>query len=429
MDSITQATLGAAMGEATLGRKMKNKALIWGAVAGTIPDLDVFSRFFIENPQVYGLIYHRGLTHSIFFTLVASPLFAFVAHEYYRRAWHNKRGFKIAWALIGSICYALLLFGLAYLIFPSGNTIGLSIWGLLLVGGYFLVKNYIKNLTNGKDFIYEAKYGQWVNMFFWGFLTHWIIDAFTSYGTQIFEPFSQERISFNNMSIVDPFFTLPLLLLSVLLVSFSKRTGRRLLWNGLGIIISTAYVGLSFINKAHANFQFYTNLEEQKIEYNHFVTFPTIGNIVLWQGIAEGLDAYYYGMYSRLDTNKYIPFTRLSKNHYLLTPYEEDEKIQILKWFAQDYYTVATIDDSTIRFNNLRFGLTAGDLIKPENLKNPYPFGFYIGKRNNEVEVWQSNSIREMDGLDRKLLLRMFWERIKGNENPAATLDLDIEKK
>ena len=41
MDSLTQIVLGAAVGEATLGRKVGNKALLWGAIAGTIPDLDV----------------------------------------------------------------------------------------------------------------------------------------------------------------------------------------------------------------------------------------------------------------------------------------------------------------------------------------------------------------------------------------------------
>ena len=42
MDSITQIVLGAACGEAVLGKKIGNKALLFGAIGGTIPDLDVF---------------------------------------------------------------------------------------------------------------------------------------------------------------------------------------------------------------------------------------------------------------------------------------------------------------------------------------------------------------------------------------------------
>ena len=38
MDSVTQIVLGAAVGELVLGRKVGNKAILWGAIAGTIPD-------------------------------------------------------------------------------------------------------------------------------------------------------------------------------------------------------------------------------------------------------------------------------------------------------------------------------------------------------------------------------------------------------
>ena len=49
MDSLTQITLGAAVGELTLGRKIGNRAMMWGAVAGTIPDLDVLAGFFMKD--------------------------------------------------------------------------------------------------------------------------------------------------------------------------------------------------------------------------------------------------------------------------------------------------------------------------------------------------------------------------------------------
>jgi inner membrane protein len=41
MDSLTQIVLGASVGEAVAGKKIGNKAMLWGAIAGTIPDLDV----------------------------------------------------------------------------------------------------------------------------------------------------------------------------------------------------------------------------------------------------------------------------------------------------------------------------------------------------------------------------------------------------
>ena len=49
MDSLTQIALGAAVGEAVLGKKVGNKAVLWGAVAGTIPDLDVIPGSFMDT--------------------------------------------------------------------------------------------------------------------------------------------------------------------------------------------------------------------------------------------------------------------------------------------------------------------------------------------------------------------------------------------
>ena len=63
MDSLTQIVLGAAVGEAVLGRKIGNKAILWGAIAGTIPDLDVLSKLFVDD--VTANEWHRGFSHSI----------------------------------------------------------------------------------------------------------------------------------------------------------------------------------------------------------------------------------------------------------------------------------------------------------------------------------------------------------------------------
>ncbi|MGA0846540.1 MAG: metal-dependent hydrolase, partial [Luteolibacter sp.] len=49
MDSLTQATLGAAVGEFLLGRKLGNRAPAWGALLGTLPDLDVVFSPLLDN--------------------------------------------------------------------------------------------------------------------------------------------------------------------------------------------------------------------------------------------------------------------------------------------------------------------------------------------------------------------------------------------
>ena len=89
MDSLTQLTFGAACGEAILGQKVGRKALVWGAVLGTLPDLDVFISL---GSPVDDFVYHRGFSHSLFLLAILSPMIAWLisnihsdTKRYYRR--------------------------------------------------------------------------------------------------------------------------------------------------------------------------------------------------------------------------------------------------------------------------------------------------------------------------------------------------------
>lgn len=63
MDSITQALLGATVQASLLGRWQGRKALLYGAVLGTLPDLDVVLDF---GDAIANMTYHRGFSHSLF---------------------------------------------------------------------------------------------------------------------------------------------------------------------------------------------------------------------------------------------------------------------------------------------------------------------------------------------------------------------------
>jgi inner membrane protein len=103
MDSITQAVLGAAIGEVTLGRKVGNKAIIWGAVAGTIPDLDVLFSDFYDT--VDALFMHRGFSHSILFALIMSPVLGMVIHWIHKKSTASFFGWStlVFWAFFTHI--------------------------------------------------------------------------------------------------------------------------------------------------------------------------------------------------------------------------------------------------------------------------------------------------------------------------------------
>ncbi|MFU8859519.1 MAG: metal-dependent hydrolase [Cyclonatronaceae bacterium] len=99
MDSLTQITLGAAVGELVLGRKVGNKAMLWGAVAGTIPDLDVIFGLFMD-PVSY-LSVHRGFSHSVFFPFIAAPILAWIITRIHGTGEATYRGWTLLafWSL------------------------------------------------------------------------------------------------------------------------------------------------------------------------------------------------------------------------------------------------------------------------------------------------------------------------------------------
>jgi len=82
MDSLTHIALGACMGEAFAGKTVGRKAMLWGALAQSIPDIDFLSAFWLDTTS--NLLSHRGFTHSILFCLMVTPLFAFFAERWHR---------------------------------------------------------------------------------------------------------------------------------------------------------------------------------------------------------------------------------------------------------------------------------------------------------------------------------------------------------
>jgi inner membrane protein len=98
MDSLTQIVLGAAVGEAVLGKKIGNKALLYGAIAGTIPDLDIIFNFFTDTITATEL--HRGFSHSIVFCILMSPIFGWLINKIERK---KNLGWK-PWAMLFFWC-------------------------------------------------------------------------------------------------------------------------------------------------------------------------------------------------------------------------------------------------------------------------------------------------------------------------------------
>jgi inner membrane protein len=93
MDSITHIALGACIGELFVGSKVGRKAMLWGAVAQSFPDIDFVAGFWMNTTDE--LLAHRGFTHSLLFAALLTPVLALLAEKWHRP--HNISLFK--WTL------------------------------------------------------------------------------------------------------------------------------------------------------------------------------------------------------------------------------------------------------------------------------------------------------------------------------------------
>ncbi len=107
MDSLSHIVLGACIGEAFIGKKIGKKALIWGAVAQSFPDIDFLAA--IWSSPAENLLAHRGFTHSFLFAFITFPVFAIIADRWHRP--HNVPMRRWMWFFATEILVHILLDG------------------------------------------------------------------------------------------------------------------------------------------------------------------------------------------------------------------------------------------------------------------------------------------------------------------------------
>ncbi len=327
MDSLTQLTLGAACAEAVIGKQVGKKAILWGAVLGTLPDLDVFIPL---GGPVNDFVYHRGFSHSLFLLAVLSPLIAWLitrvhpdTKRYYRR-----------WVL------------LTFLILEAGV----------------------------------------------------LLDLLTIYGTQIFWPFDTTPLAIPVLFIIDPFFTLPMLLgvLAALVLKRQNALGHRL--NKAGLTLSLIYLVWAFGAAEFVERRVTDKLARQGVEYSQFIASPAPFNTLLWRIVGIDGDNYFETYYSLFDGEAPLYVDYYPRNLALSAGIEEHPPVAKLTWFTRGYYAFST-GGAYIAMTDLRMG------------SEPYyVFSFKVAQLNDShavpIEDQRLEIKRDWSGLN------WIWKRI-----------------
>ncbi len=268
----------------------------------------------------------------------------------------------------------------------------------------------ISRIHRGKVSFREASW-----LAFLAYATHILLDCFTTYGTQVFAPFSDYKVSWNAIFIVDPFYTVPLIV-GVLTGLYLKRENparRKRAWTGL--IASSAYIAVALIIKVFIDISAAGIMRSQNLQAERYFTTPAPLSIFLWRVVAETQDGYAIGYISVFDSGEPQEFQLVERNDTALDGLENTRAVRMLRWFSDGYYSV-TANDGYIHFHDLRFG---------EFSTHPEGLNFGLG-RWNEVKFLFTFELLPVSGggmqLERKaasfdgagVALTHLFTRIKG---------------
>lgn len=332
MDSITQITLGSAIGVAVMGRHTKLwKAALWGAVAGTTPDLDTVVRY---GNDVLNMTRHRAESHAIYYLTCLSPIL-----------------------------------------------------GLAVTGIHKEWKLYLR----------------WVICFWLVFMTHIGIDYLTIYGTQLLQPFSNHPFGLGSIFIIDPAYTLPLLI--GLMVTLIFRSRHRLRWNTIGLAVSSLYLAWGVYAQQLVTAQVKQDLPTDRIDHLMVSAGPL--NSILWRVVAISPSHYYEAWVSLLDKEKKMSWTKHDRGAPLIAEHATNPSVASIQAFSHGIYRMHETP-SGVYITDLRMGAEPS-----------YFFDFNLGKPDARGQLDPNfAAIKQGSRPDIKMALPWVWSRIWDQQTP-----------
>jgi inner membrane protein len=184
---------------------------------------------------------------------------------------------------------------------------------------------------------------------FLGFSTHALLDACTSYGTQLFWPFSNQRVAWNTVSIIDPLFTLPVLVF-ILLAVFRKRV----LYARAGFLYAVLFLSLGLLQKYRAENMLQTLALQRGHQLERVSIKPSFANRYVWKTLYEYDGRYYVDAVKLLWSTEHIEGMSVQKLNvkrdfpWLNHNSQQAKDIQRFRWFANDYLAISGDDPEYI---------------------------------------------------------------------------------
>jgi inner membrane protein len=199
-----------------------------------------------------------------------------------------------------------------------------------------------------------ALYQRWWLLVFLALIFHPLLDVLTVYGTQLFLPFSGHPYGVGNIFIIDPLFTLPVMIGA--LVALFWRSPRALRWNSVGIALSAAYLAWTFGAQQHVTGIARQAIAKQGIDAQLVEVDPTPLNSVLWRVTAMTPTSYVEGYYSLFDSSRDIVFREHPRGEALYERLRSDWNVARMAWFTHGFFKMEE-KNGAVLITDLRLGM------------------------------------------------------------------------
>ncbi|MCH2172827.1 metal-dependent hydrolase [Myxococcota bacterium] len=311
MDTITQALLGATVGQAATAKTLGRRGIWWGAAGGLLPDLDVLAG--ISHGPFGELLYHRGPTHALWFGPAIGPLLALV------------------------------------------------VWS-----GYAATRRYRQTEPSPGEFPNtpldpgeRRALVPWIRLFVLALLTHPLLDVFTTYGTQLLAPFDLQRFALHGVSIIDPIYSG--VLAAGLWIGRKRPVEAKRRIAGIALLLSTLYLFVGVELNRWAERDVREQLAETSGIEAKVRAYPTFLQPFLRRVVARSPDEVYVGLHSTFAPGRSLLESFRPLSHPLVDRLRATPEGALFEWFAMGETTARVTpsgDELIVEIDDLRYGMT-----------------------------------------------------------------------
>lgn len=228
------------------------------------------------------------------------------------------------------------------------------LYGLIL--GYLLWRYYMRKTPDD-----PGELSSWLGLAILAIATHPILDFFTIYGTQLLAPFSNFRFYVPGVSVVDPVYTLTLLVAIAFGLWCPKKPKIYMTSAAIALSLTTTYLFYGIILNAKAEDIAKTQLAERGVTYQKLEAYNSIFQQYLRRVVVHRRDEVWLGYISTWKAHKISWIQHKKEQGPAAKALLAHHRGQAFAWFTNQDYLIKKHTEggkTYIEMHDLRIGTT-----------------------------------------------------------------------